>query len=163
MDSSRLCLCLFPCDPAVYPYYVTVINLSNELQVYILSSMSLYSNSPNRWSWSWGSLTQEAWKFFFSAGYFIHSPFFQMKYQDHLNLNQPILYPKIKREEWEKMLSYIQSLTNLINIYKEMANTITINSLIGAGSRQNKVWGNNYSKLCLYARYKLKNILGEEE
>lgn len=33
-------------------------------------------------------------KFFLS---FIHSPFFQMKYQGRLNLNQPFLYPKIKK------------------------------------------------------------------
>lgn len=110
---------------------------------------------------------REAWhrkpEFFLLSSYLIHSPFFQMKYQGHLNLNQPIPYPKIKREEWGKMLSYIQSLTDLINIYKEMANTITINSLIGTGSRLNKVWRYNYSKLCLYIRYRLKNILGEEE
>ena len=30
MDSSRLCLCLFPYDLAVYPYHISVMSLSPE-------------------------------------------------------------------------------------------------------------------------------------
>ena len=78
-----------------------------------------------------------------------------MKYQDHLNLNQPFLYPKIKKEEWEKILSYIQSY-KLDKIYKEMANIIKINSLIGAGNRT-KVGGRltpNFTYM-LYTSWKI--------
>lgn len=52
VDSSRPHLCLFPYDPAVYPYYTTVENLSHEYN-YMLSPVSPSSESSNV-GWSWG-------------------------------------------------------------------------------------------------------------
>ena len=44
--SSRLHLCLFHYDPAVYPSYITAINLSHEYD-YMISTVSTSSKSLN--------------------------------------------------------------------------------------------------------------------
>lgn len=44
--SSRLCLCLLPYDPGVYPYSVTVISLSHGHN-YVVGPVGSFSKSPN--------------------------------------------------------------------------------------------------------------------